>query len=98
MTLTLPVHTSISLSWFPHPLDERCWKGELTYTWDLAHSRCSANTSSLPFTVNTQASGAAGALERWCMSPAAESFINRSPEGAGIWPNRGWAGWGLGGV
>lgn len=48
MTLTPPLHTSISLSWFPHPLDEHCWEGALTYTRDLAHSRCSANTSSLP--------------------------------------------------
>lgn len=86
--------TSISLSWFPHPVDKCCWEGELTYTQGLAQSRCSVNTSSLPFRVNTWAAGVGGALGGWVYAFCRAHEVRRGASGpvkdepAGAWVGR----------
>ena len=76
--------TSISLSWFPHPVDKCCWEGELTYTQGLAQSRCSVNTSSLSFRVNTWAAGVGGALGGWVYALGRDQLCSETAQGCSL--------------
>lgn len=95
-----PSRHPLSLNWFPHSLDSRYWKDELTQMLRLAHSRCSVNRPPSPLqpTLRRQVLAGPGEMARapWWRRPAMagasqlSGFISRRNLGWGGCSARGW--------